>query len=73
MDFKEIQRAQGHGQITFVPHDPLRKVQIGVDLGWNDAMSISLVQKGHSSLNVIEYMEDAHRPIDSYSAELIDN
>ena len=73
MGFKEIQRAQGHGKITFVPHDPLRKVQIGVDLGWNDAMSISLVQEGHSSLNVIEYMEDAHRPIDSYSAELIDN
>ena len=49
--FKEIQRAQANGQITFVPYDPLRKVQIVVDLGWNDAMSIALVQKGHSSLN----------------------
>lgn len=68
--FKEIQRAQENGQITFVPYDPLRKVQIVVDLGWNDAMSIALVQKGHSSLNIIEYMEDTHRPIDSYSAEL---
>ena len=70
--FKEIQRAQANGQITFVPYDPLRKVQIVVDLGWNDAMSIALVQKGHSSLNIIEYLEDTHRPIDSYSAELKD-
>jgi len=41
-----------------------------MDLGWNDSMSICLVQKGVSDLRIIKYIEDDHRTLDSYSAEL---
>ena len=67
---KEIVAAQDNGQITFVPYNPMLKVHVVVDLGWNDAMSISLVQKTPAAAHVIKYIEDSHRAIDSYSAEL---
>lgn len=41
-----------------------------MDLGWNDSMSIILVQRGVSDVRVIGYIEDDHRTLDSYSAEL---
>ena len=66
----EIREAQENGRITTVPHDPMLKTHIVMDLGWNDSMSIILVQKGVSDLRVIGYIEDDHRTLDSYSAEL---
>lgn len=52
--FDEIAVAAEEGRVTNVPHDPKLKVQVIFDLGWNDAMSISLVQKSISALAVIE-------------------
>jgi len=46
------------------------KVHIIFDLGWNDAMSISLVQKQLSAIAVLENIEDSHKTLDHYSAEL---
>lgn len=66
----EIRDAQENGRITNVPYDPELKVHLIFDLGWNDKMSIILVQKGVSELRVIKYIEDDHRTLDSYSAEL---
>ena len=66
----EIRDAQENGRITNVPYDPELKVHVVMDLGWNDSMSIILVQKGVSELRVIKYIEDDHRTLDSYSAEL---
>ena len=66
----EIRDAQENGRITNVPYDPELKVHIVMDLGWNDSMSIILVQKGVSDLRIIKYIEDDHRTLDSYSAEL---
>jgi len=43
-----------------------------MDLGWNDSMSVILCQKGVSDLRVIGYIEDDHRTLDSYSAQLKD-
>lgn len=57
-------------RITNVPYDPLLKVHVIVDLGWNDAMAISLVQRQSSELRVIEYLEDSHQTLDHYSALL---
>jgi len=68
----EIRDAQENGRITTVPHDPMLKTHIVMDLGWNDSMSIILVQKGVSDLRVIGYIEDDHRTLDSYSAQLKD-
>ena len=66
----EIRDAQENNRITNVPYDPVLKVHVVMDLGWNDSMSVILVQKGVSDLRIIKYIEDDHRTLDSYSAEL---
>ena len=43
-----------------IPYDPRLPVHRVWDLGWNDLMTVIMVQKPHpSALNVINYMEDA--------------
>lgn len=66
----EIRDAQEQNRIIAVPYDPMLKVQVVMDLGWNDSMAIILCQKGVSDVRVIKYIEDNHRTLDSYSAEL---
>ena len=66
----EIREAQEQGRVTNVPYDPMLKVHVVMDLGWNDSMSVILCQKGVSDLRIIKYIEDDHRTLDSYSAEL---
>jgi phage terminase large subunit len=68
--FDQVAKAESEGRICHVPYDPLLKVQVVFDLGWNDAMSISLVQKSLSSIAVIENIEDSHKTLDHYSALL---
>ena len=68
----EIREAQEDNRITNVPYDPMLKVHVVMDLGWNDSMSVILCQKGVSDLRVIGYIEDDHRTLDSYSAQLKD-
>lgn len=70
--YKEVANAETNGQFCNVPYDPLLKVHVVVDIGWNDAMAISMVQKLRSEIRVIDYIEDDHRTLDSYSAELKD-
>lgn len=68
--YDEVAKAEANGQICNVPYDPMLKVHVVFDLGWNDAMAISLVQRVRSEIRVIGYIEDSHRTLDSYSAEL---
>ena len=68
--FEQVAKAEAEGRICNVPYNPLLKVQVVFDLGWNDAMSISLVQKNVSALSIIENIEDSHKTLDYYSAEL---
>lgn len=63
----EIAAAQEARRICNVPYDPLLKVHAVFDLGWNDAMAISLVQRSASEIRVIEYMEDSHKTLEHYS------
>ena len=69
---REVGDAQQNGRFCNVPYDPMLKVHVVCDLGFNDAMAIILVQRNASELRVIEYIEDTHRTLDSYSAELKD-
>lgn len=57
-------------RITTVDYDPELKVHVIVDLGWNDSMFILLVQKHLSSLRVVDMIEDNHKTLDWYSAQL---
>jgi phage terminase large subunit len=68
--FAEVAKAEEEKRICRVPYDPMLKVHVVFDLGWNDAMSISLVQKHSSELRIIENIEDSHKTLDHYSAEL---
>jgi len=53
------------------PYDPLLKVHTVWDLGWNDSMSIAMVQRsGSGEIRIIDYIEDSHRTLDSYVDEL---
>ena len=69
---KEIDTAQREQRICLLPYDPKLKVHTVWDLGWNDSMTVSFVQKVRSELRVIDYIEDSHRTLDSYVAEIKD-
>lgn len=66
----EIRAAQESGRITNVHPDALLKTHIVMDLGWNDSMSIILCQRNLSEIRIIDYIEDDHRTLDSYSDQL---
>lgn len=58
--FKEIEKMQADRRICNVPYDPLLKVHTFWDLGWNDAMTIIMVQRQASEIRIIDYIEDSH-------------
>jgi phage terminase large subunit len=66
----EIREAQEEGHITNVPYDPMLKVHVVFDLGFNDSMAIILCQRGVSDIRIIKYIEDNHRTLDSFSSEI---
>jgi phage terminase large subunit len=66
----EVADAVRERRISNVPYDPKLKVHAIWDLGWNDSMSIVMVQKVRSELRVIDYIEDSHKTLDWYAAEL---
>lgn len=68
--FDEVAMLEREGRIREVPHDPLLKTHAIWDLGWNDSMSIILAQRQGSELRVIEYIEDSHRTLADYVADL---
>ena len=66
----EMTAMQDQGRIRDVPIDPLLKVHAVWDLGWNDCMSIILVQRSASEIRVVGYIEDSHRTLSDYVADL---
>ncbi|MBK0115630.1 MULTISPECIES: PBSX family phage terminase large subunit [unclassified Delftia] len=57
-------------RVRDVPYDPLLPVHTVWDLGWNDAMTIGMVQRGPQDVRLIDYIEDSHRTLDWYVAQL---
>ena len=66
----EVARLHEERRFTDVAYDPAFKVHVIWDLGWNDAMSLILVQRQLSTLRVIEYLEDNRKTLDWWSNEL---
>lgn len=64
--FEEMSQAEREGRIRPVPADPLLKTHAVWDLGWNDSMSIVLVQRSASELRIVDYIEDSHRTLADY-------
>jgi phage terminase large subunit len=70
--FNEVSTLRQTGRLCNVPYDPMLKVHVVVDLGFNDFMSLLLCQRLGSEIRVIRYIEDRMRDIPSYSQELKD-
>ena len=67
----EMREMVGANRITRVPYDPRFEVHTFWDLGWNDKLTVIMVQKTHpSALNVIDYYEDSHKKYSEVVAEL---
>lgn len=70
--FKEVSQLRSSNRLCNVPYDPMLKVHVVCDLGFNDYMSLILVQRLGSEIRIIKYIEDRQRYIPSYHQELID-
>jgi phage terminase large subunit len=68
--FDEIANAEKHNRIRDVPADVMLKTHAVWDLGWNDSMSIILVQRSASELRIVDYIEDSHRTLADYAMQL---
>lgn len=66
----EIEAIYIDQRLRDVPYDPLMPVHTVWDLGWNDAMTIIMVQRGPMELRILDYIEDSNRTLDWYVAEL---
>lgn len=66
----EISAALEAKRIRPLPYDPLLKVHTVWDLGWNDKMSIGFVQRLHSEIRWIDFLEDQFKTYDWYVAEI---
>lgn len=69
----EIDAVYAEGRVCPVPYDPTLPVHTVWDLGWNDAMTIGLVQRGPQDIRILGYIEDSHRTLDWYVAQLEKN
>lgn len=70
--YTEVSTLKSSGRLGNVPYDPMLKVHVIVDLGFNDYMALILAQRLGSELRVIRYIEDRKRFIPSYHQELKD-
>lgn len=70
--YNEVSALRQTKRLCNVPYDPMLKVHVIVDLGFNDFMSIILAQRLGSEIRIIRYIEDRMRHIPSYHQELKD-
>jgi phage terminase large subunit len=66
----EIQALFADGRVCDVPYDPILPVHTVWDLGWNDAMTIIMVQAGPMGMRILDYIEDSNRTYAWYVGEL---
>ena len=69
---REIEQLHKDGRVRNVPYDPILKVHTVWDLGWNDALTVIMVQRSGSELRILDYIEDSHRTLADYVADLRD-
>jgi phage terminase large subunit len=70
--YGEVSKLRSDNRLCNVPYDPMLKVHVITDLGFNDYMSLILCQRLGSEIRIIRYIEDRQRYIPSYSQELRD-
>lgn len=68
--FDEVAAMERDGRVCNVPYDPMLKAHVVFDLGFNDEMAVSIVQRHVSEVRIIRYIEDTQKTLAYYSAEL---
>ena len=68
--FDEVSTMEREKRIRNVPYDPMLKAHVVVDIGFNDAMVMSVVQRLGSEIRIPWSIEDTQRTYADYSAEL---
>lgn len=58
------------GRVMPIRYDPILPVHTVWDLGWNDSMAISFVQRSPREVRVLDYLEDSKRRLDWYVKEI---
>ncbi len=66
----EIEHLYADGRAGRIPYDPRLPVHTVWDLGWNDAMTIAMVQITAHDIRIIDYLEDSHRTYEWYVSKL---
>ena len=66
----EIEALFAEGRVCDVPYDPILPVNTVWDLGWNDAMTISMVQVSPMAIRILDYIEDSNRTYAWYVEQL---
>jgi len=66
----EVEALYADQRAARVAYDPRSPVHTVWDLGWNDAMTILMVQISPQAVAIIDYIEDSHRTYDWYVREL---
>lgn len=68
---KEVAMMISDGRARPMPYDPRLPVHTVWDLGWNDSMTVIMVQKPVPSVvNIINYIEDSQRTYAQFVADL---
>jgi phage terminase large subunit len=67
---KQIQEAEIQNRICNVPYDPMLKVHLILDLGWEDSLACGFVQRNLSEIRVIEYLEAHQTKLDDFFGEI---
>jgi phage terminase large subunit len=66
----EIRDLIESNRLCNVPYDPMLKVHVIFDIGWNDSTAIIFAQVQHSELRIIDYIEDRLKTLEYYSNEM---
>ena len=66
----EIATMMQNQQLRLMPYDPALKVHTIWDLGWADAMVVGFVQRLHSEVRLIHYIEDNRRSLADFAGEI---
>lgn len=66
----EIEQLYQENRVRLVPYDPMLRVHTVWDLGWNDAMTIGFWQRSGAEVRCIDYIEESHRTLDWYVAQI---
>lgn len=62
----EIEQVYEQGRVMPIRYDPMLPVHTVWDLGWNDKMAISFVQRSPMEFRVLDYLQESGQRLDWY-------